>query len=294
MSSVTSTSVIYMCEVKVVDDDKGGLRIKVQIPTVDTTNDPDDWPWVFPLLPKHININPKLHETVLVIMQDTDKTRGNRYFIGPLINQQYFLNFADKNNAGSLIESEMGRWRQQPHFKLNPVNEGTVPDREDIALQGRENADLILKPHELQLRCGFKLNPNDPIPQNRLAFNKIDPAFIQMKYDNFRDEFDKPYSSVVNIVADRINLLSHDSPEAFNLAEGKGYLIDAEKQLKICNAAHPLAYGDKLIEFLKLFISLFRNHTHPWAQDKPKFNAVDESTLSTELDQFLSKSIKIN
>ena len=149
-----------------------------------------------------------------------------------------------------------------PHPDNDPENEGSCPNRDDVAVQGRGNADIILrydkarKYDDVRIRCGFKKNPTGPV-KNALHFNRTDLSYILMRYKKTKDHKGNEYCSSVNIVADRINLLSHDSKNFFTLNDRKD-LISDEEMKKILKVAHPLVYGDELIEFLKDFILYHR------------------------------------
>jgi hypothetical protein len=171
-------------------------------------------------------------------------------------------------------------------------NNGTLPDRDDVALIGRENTDIVLKNSELRLRCGYKKNPTGQI-KNRLHFNKIDPAYIQLKYKKIVDNDNNEINSVINVVADRINLLSRDSKNYFKLTDQKDLITDDEL-LNILDTAHPLIYGDELVSFLKKFLDLFSRHTHPFSMMPPSFNKADTDTLAENLNDMLSKAVRIN
>lgn len=108
-----------------------------------------------------------------------------------------------------------------------------------------------------------------------------------------QDEKNKDFSSCINLVADKINLLTHNSKTNFNLNDRKK-LITEEEQLKIEQDAHPLVFGDELVEFLQNLISVIRTHTHPFAMDPPCFTEPQTKILNTDLNNLLSKSIKCN
>ncbi len=292
---ITNNNLIYLCRVLSVFDDNEGLRIKVRIPYVDDSEAPiSELPYVFPLLPKFAHINPKQNEMVLVFLQSMGDGKGDRFFIGPVISQPQKMDFdAYAYSAQSLL---MGNQiaKPLPAPSLDPDNNGTLPDREDIAFQGRGNSDLILKPSELRLRCGFKKN-SLAHKNDCLKFNKVDLGYIQMKYKNMKDHKNNDFSSLINIVADRINLLSHDSRSYFNLTDPEK-LITEEEMVKVFQNAHQLPYGDELIAFIKEFIRIFLNHTHPFPMDKPCLTEPDLEKLTTKshLDEMLSNSIRIN
>lgn len=285
---------ILLLKVEYVEDDQAGLRIKVRVPAVDLYDDPrnEEWPWAFPLLPKHLHVNPKVGECVLVILEDPNAPSGTRFFIGPVISQQYLLDYDPYSfSSRSMFKGAIAK--PHPNPIMDPENEGTVPDREDIAIQGRGNTDLVLKANEVRLRCGFKKEPNSKNVTNRLHFNRKNPAYIQMKYKRMKDANDKSFSSLINIVADRINILSHDSPTYFNMADKKDMISDKELE-KIFTDGHPLPYGDDLINFLYELIRIISTHTHPFPMDPPVFIEADRQLLQTNLDNMLSKSIRIN
>lgn len=288
-----NNNLLYMCRVLSVIDDSEGLRIKVRIPYLDDKNTPvSELPYVFPLLPKLLHVNPKNDEMVLVILQSIGDSQGNRFFVGPVISQPQKLDFDAYNySAQSLLRGNQIA-KPLPAPSLNPENNGTLPDRDDVALQGRGNADIVLKPSEMRLRCGFKQNSYAD-KNDCLKFNKVDLGYIQMKYKRMKDHKNNDFSSIINVVADRINLLSHDSKTYFNLTDPET-LIKEEEIKHILENAHPLPYGDELINFLKQLIQVIRNHTHPFPMDPPCFKEQEEKILSTDLDEMLSKSIRIN
>jgi hypothetical protein len=274
-----------------VDDEYGGNRIKVRLGGLDANKTDDELPYCFPLLPNLIHIRPKVGEAVFVLLEKSGSPTGNRLYIGPILSQPYFYNQEMYDlTAFNMLLNRKTAPQQNPDCE--PLNEGTLPDKEDIALIGRENTDIVLKENELKLRCGYKANPNGPIKQ-RLYFNKIDPAYIQLKYKKIVDNNNKEINSFVNIVADRINLLSRDSKTFFNLTDQKELITD-ETMEKILDEAHPLVYGDELISFLKQLVEVFRTHTHPFSMVAPSFTKNDKTVLEKNLDTMLSNAVRIN
>lgn len=287
------------CEVLMTEnllgDNKGGLRIKVRIQPDDNDCEKiEDLPYCYPLMPKHFHINPKQGEMVLVVLGTMGVLKGRRWFIGPIISQQYALNYDPfKYSARSLLDNGIVA-APLPRPDLNPDNKGTYPDQDDIALQGRQNADLILKDQEVRLRCGFKREPNG-VPKNTLLFNKEDLSYIQMKYvkNGIVGKNERRFSSVINVVADRINLLSHDGKRYYKLNDPEALIPDSEIAA-IDKTAHPLVYGDELITYLKKLIDVIRTHTHPFSMDPPCFTEPQLNTLDEDLDIMLSETVKIN
>ena len=286
MSVPSDDKIFRECAVVSVDDENACLRIKVRLQPEDNNTAVEDLPYCFPLLPKHFQVNPKVGEMVLVITSRLGVAQSRRWFIGPIISQQYML------REDPFISATTGYFSLLPRPELNPENEGSYPDREDVAVQGRKNADLILKENEVRLRCGFQKEPNG-LSQNSLLFNKEDLSYIQMKYKRMKDHKGKTFNSAINIVADRINLLSHDSTTPFTLNDTKELITEKELK-KILEKAHPLIYGDELVNFLTQLIEVIRTHTHPFAMDPPCFTTPQTKVLDTDLDAMLSQSIKCN
>jgi hypothetical protein len=104
---------------------------------------------------------------------------------------------------------------------------------------------------------------------------------------------DEKKGSVINMVANKINLISHDGEHTFDLSNPKNLITD-EEQEKINNEAHPLVYGDKLVEFLELVKKYVNQHVHPY-HGLPADNAqVKLDVLRYDLNTILNKNINSN
>lgn len=294
MATTNDTSIIRLCEVKSIIDDTDGLRIKVRLTPEDNDISLDkNLPFVFPLIPKMLHVTPKVGECVFIILANQGDKNGNRYYIGPVISQPQMMNKDPYNfSAVSLLKgNEMVSPGEAP--SMNPQIDGTLPDYNDISIQGRQNCDIILKDNEMRIRCGFKESPTAS-PSNNLFFNKLNPAYIQMKYIQGKLKNNKKeFGSAINIVADKINLLSHISKNNYNLTDSKN-LISDEELLKIINTAHPVVFGDNLVDFLKLFLNAFMQHSHPFPMDPPMNNSVLKNVSTFDFNDLLSASIKVN
>lgn len=303
--------VFRLCTVEYVDDESKGLRIKVRIPPYDNdkdiTKEPsadnnfNGVPWCFPLLPKMMNVNPKVGELVAVFCQNPNAEFSQRMFLGPIISQDYMLNWDPdyatdwglKSSARRLLTGSTldKTYTPFPNPEEDGENKGTIPEREDIALRGRGNADIILTEDDVRIRCGFKERPTSDV-KTRLHFNSEDLSYILMRYRKGKDNVGE-YNSSVNIVGDRINLLSHDSGTYFDLGDRENLISDNEME-KILSKAHELPYGDVLADFLKSFIDVFKRHVHSYVGLPPALNPKDVETLSPNWDNILSKSVRIN
>ena len=287
----TEKSRIRLARVLSVDDEQGGGRVQVRlVPDDENVRDDKDLPYCFPLFPKMFHCIPKVNETVGVIQLAS--ANGIRFYTGPMISQQYNLNFDPFNYQSRVFLGAGNVVKPLPHPKTNPENDGSYPDMEDIAIQGRNNADLIFKDSEVRLRCGFKKMPKGPA-KTALLFNREDLAYILMRYRKSKDDKGKDYSSSINVVADRINLLSHDSRTPCTLNDPK-HLISDEEMLNILKKTHPVIFGDMLVAFLKKLLSLIRTHTHSFPMDPPNLTTQEQDVVNTDLDAMLSQGIRVN
>ena len=283
--------IIRKAKVISVDDKYDAMRIKVRLGGSDGTKTDVELPDVFPLLPKLLHVTPKVGECVLVILEKMGSPNEQRYFIGPVLSQPYQYNkeLYDISAMNALVDAKAPLLQ---HPEMDCANDGSLPDYDDVAIIGRENTDIVLKPEELRLRCGYKETPTGPV-EERLQFNYTDPAYIQMRYKTLRDKNYKEFKSVINVVADRINLLSRDSKDVFNLTDQKDLITDDEL-VKILDEAHPLPYGDELVSFLKKFLDVFRRHTHPYSMVVPSFSGADMDLFNQNLNTMLSNAVRIN
>ncbi|MBP5723711.1 MAG: hypothetical protein J6X18_09095, partial [Bacteroidales bacterium] len=306
VSPENNNYIFKLCTVEYVDDKSKGLRLKVRIPPYDIGKDitkegDDGIPWCFPMLPKLLHVNPKVGELVIVFCQQYSSPKSQRLFIGPIISQDYMLDYdydysvtekSPKSSARRLMDGSAVKraFTPFPNPDEDGENKGTIPEREEIALRGRSNTDIILKDNDINIRCGFKKTPNGTVDK-KLHFNSKDLAYILMRYRNGKDEVGD-YNSSVNIVADRINLLSHDSRDSFDMGDRKDLITDEELN-KILDKAHEIPYGDLLVDFLKKFVDIFNRHTHPFHCTPPALNPADIQSLYPEWQNMLSQSVRV-
>ena len=94
IEEINSKSLIRIVEVLQVEDNlptegdneisrnSFGRRIKVRLYEDHKDLKDNELPWVWPLLPKHLQVIPKVGEMVLVLFQNLDGAQGNRFYIG--------------------------------------------------------------------------------------------------------------------------------------------------------------------------------------------------------------------
>jgi hypothetical protein len=288
-----------------IDDPYKMGRIKVYVPGTierggdkDSTN--DNIAWCYPMIPKFFNSTPKVDEAVLIFVFSKEKGSADRLYLGPIISQLDKLNKEDYGTA--LNPFTFRSSTPSPNVDKFPALNGVFPKTDDISIQGRYNTDLIFRKNEILLRAGKfvetavvdkKINPY------AFQFNAETPGYIQIKNNvNIKTG----YGTAVNIVGSKINLLTHkDGSPRFNLANQDNQLSDDEL-LKILDSAHPLPFGDILVQYLRLFKKAFFNHVHSSNGTPPTdltigqgLNVKKFNDESDDLENnMLSKNIRIN
>lgn len=179
--------------------------------------------------------------------------------------------------------------------------EGSFPKKEDVAIVGRTSEDVILKDGEIDIRCGIRQKPTsneNPNIKGHVLYNNTDPSYIQLKYEpnlcgKKYGNNDKGTNSVVNIVSDKINLISYSDPNQFNLTD-KEKLISKEELLRILDNMHPAAYADELITILKVIINAVYTHVHPYPGMSPCNTSEIQQMTNLDLNKVKSDFVRIS
>lgn len=249
-----------------------GMRVRAEL-TEDKPRKLEDIPWAFPLMPKVFHVLPKVGEAVLVITEETDNNQSQRYYIGPVIAQPQYMTYDKKEDSTSTFKN----------FEFNPIEKisnfdmsrGAFPNNEDISVVGRGSEDVTLKydeatkKSEVDIRAGIRTEPS--ISRDRglignIMFNDIDPAYIQLKYkSNLAKNQNHQVSSMINMVADNINLISNRDNNVSDNIHDKDFLVRDEDSDLVMDRLHQVPMGDKLVELLKIMKGAIMHHVHPWA-----------------------------
>ena len=149
---------------------------------------------------------------------------------------------------------------------------------------------------EVDIRCGVRGLPlkksNDLI--GKVIFNSIDPAYIQLKYKKAITHGENlDANSIINIVADKINIISTRDDNGFNLGD-PNEMIKSEELNSIMEKLHQVPHGDTLLEFIELFKKAFLNHAHPHNEMPPTQGPDVLNFGRYELDKILSKHVRIS
>lgn len=218
-------------------------RIQCRIEGIDKDVSDANLPYCVPLLPKYLNILPKEGEIVFLFQYESrhiakySEYQTQRFWIGPVISEITRLNFDPKKSARSLMSDGQ--------LKLsNPVGKnfkGAYPDKLDISLQGRNNADIIFKDKgdqnengEIWIRAGKFIDTPE-----RNEFNNKDLGYIQLKYGGEQLKRTTEEKVITNYVYDNattlINVKINTQTQGPNPATLAGDLTPNEYILNVGN-----------------------------------------------------------
>jgi hypothetical protein len=307
----------------------GGWRTKVRLDT-DGGVEVADLPWAFPLMPKSMQSVPKVGEGVLVINSELANKDSQRYYIGPIISQPQFQEYCEYGYGGrgpaSSLLSTSKPLTEKPltNISRRSITKGAFPDLEDVAILGRGQEDLVLKYRKLDngssseadLRAGIRLEPSDNTVKylkGNVVFNEKNPSYIQVKYctggvsginegsgdldeDKYESEENRTANGVVNIVADKINLISHQDTNNFGeTISDRENLIKEDSLDEIMSRLHRSVYGDELIILLKKIVSVLATHTHPYPMIPPIVGGTELSELvDYDYEKIISPNVRIS
>ncbi len=179
-------------------------------------------------------------------------------------------------------------------LEARPTTTRLWPTINDIALMGRDDAQVVLKPREIILSAGaFKRGTFQPNIEN--------PSFLQLKQIEPQaitgvDITPRPISQM-NAVSTSINIYSpngkfrDENMSSFEVNEELDSYGDIAKKL------HPSVFGDELVKLLDLMLKFMRNHIHT-PQNPPVPDAfmkqLEEYSVQGKLQNLISKHIRIN
>jgi hypothetical protein len=302
-------------QVESIQDENGMGRIKVRVKGAQTVGGDDgltteELPYAFPLLPKHLSAIPKIGEIVWVFVLSKTKQNVDRIYIGPIISQLDKLNLDSgyPNALRPFSFAQLGAAKPVTSIKTNdtiiPELVGVFPNPEDISIQGRFNTDITQKNNEIVIRAGKFESANTN--EFKIAFNAKTQAFIQIKNEvTISKPTDETVTkgTVTNIVANKINLLTHkDGAPRFNLTNQQN-LISDEELANILEQAHQIPFGDVLLEYLRLLKNAIFSHVHngngnPATDLTASGNVQAIAALKSKAEdlenRMLSKNIRIN
>lgn len=296
-----SSRIVYPAIVVSNEDPLGMKRIVARIVSLDEKGNinggrdrdtlDEDLVFSVPMMPNHFHIVPLVDEMVYIILENPSDNSAPRYYVGAQINSQFKLGFQSYAEANRVFK--------YTDFNLNTNKSGsieasiTLPRAGDIAVQGRNDADLILRPREVILVAG-KFN-KDTLEPNSSTPSRI--QLIQLENQNTKNENLISRYSQANILSSNVNIYSsigkfRDNDIAkFEISE------DLKSFGELANSLHPSVYGDELIKILDLIIKILLNHIHTPQMpllSTPESDKLSSYTVDGDLQRIISNFIRIN
>jgi len=273
------TRTIYYGEVISIDDPTEGGRIKARILGFDNKTGNADLPWCYPMLPKYFHIYPQVGEVVRIFIEDIRYPERSRFWQGSVISQPQKIGFDSVYTA--LSTTNYGLTTPEAAPSTYPDAIGVYPQKDDVAIVGKVNTDVILRTNEVHIRAGKHEN------DNVLKLNTKNPAQISMVFENKKDK--KEFQSSTIITSDKIALLSHTGNPQF-----KSTKLKPEDRERIFNEGHPIARADVLVQALEIFRSALINHIHGYSGIAADKNAIINDLEKIDLNAIVQENIVIN
>lgn len=287
--------VVEYVETPLTPNGSDGCRIRARLP-IDSRKNLNDIPWAFPLMPKTFHTIPQVGEGVLVFLQDSSSKMSQRFYIGPIISQPQYQKFCSKADGTSLMQC--AERDPLPKASNYDATTGSFPEVSDVAVVGRGAEDIILryndttKSSEVDIRAGIRGEYKDqtnPSLTGNVIFQGVDPAYIQLKHKNaIASGEDKNANSLINVVANRVNIMSNMDVDVEANLDNNNTLVDEATINDTMSKLHQVPKGDKLVEFLELMRTVLLTHVHSWPGNP---QSGDNAGKTPELSDFNIKDI---
>ena len=240
-----------------------------------------------------IHALPKVNETVIVFIMDRELPHAQRFWIGPVISQPQFLNYDGERVAIKNALTDVG-WST-----IADAN-GAYAKDDEVAYQGRDNADLLFRKNQATLRAGKF------VENQQLKFNDKNQAYIKVQANTTIEKTTGATTkgsdgttkgSVAISVANKLLLISHGGK--LNKIKNLKVLTPNEEisetdLLNIIEGAYSAVYGEKLVELMQLLKNFVLNHTHAYPGLPPLTNEKSaKAILDFDLNWLLATNIKL-
>lgn len=271
---------VYYGEVVSLNDSTDGGIIKVKILGLDNKiTNTEDLADCYPLLPKFFHVYPKIGEVVRIILEDPNYPQRGRFWLGSVISQPQKIEFDSIYTALSTTDRGLTRPITAP--TTYPDAQGVFPTKDDVAIVGRENTDVVLRDSQLELRAGKHEN------DNILKLNTKNPASINLTFE--QNENDGEYYSNTVVLSDKIAFISHDGQPKFKAAR-----ITPEDRTRIFEEGHPIARADVLVKILEIFRQAIIGHIHGYSALPADKNSIINDLEKINIKSIVQENIVIN
>lgn len=289
---------IYPAVVVNIDDPTEQNRIIARIVNLDQNgkilggrdrDTPDDkLPFCIPMLPEHFHVRPLVGEMVFIFLENPSDNSAPRYWIGPIITSKLKLKLQDYKEAVKIFDYTV--FNVNPNVKDKPKVATVYPEQADVAMQGRGDADLMLRQREAYLVAG-------KFVADTFNINTETPSYLQLKqFDNITVGPLKKYSQA-NLQSTNINIFSPIGK--FRNKDLAKYEVNEELKSfgDFANTLHPTVFGDELVKLLNLIVVVLITHVHTPQNPLvpiPESKELQEYTVEGKLQNILSKFVRIN
>lgn len=294
---------IYPAIVISNEDPLGMKRIVARIISLDENDEinggrdretPDEQlPFCVPMMPNHFHIVPLVEEMVYILLENPSDNSAPRYYMGAQINSPFKLKFQAYPEANRVFKNTKFNLNQDKESNLESAV--AIPRIGDIAIQGRTDADLILKPREVILVAG-------KFDKGTININKTTPSTLQLVQIENKEKNDKGEDliakySQANLTSTNVNIFSirgkfrDQSIGEFEINEDLKSLGD------VAGTLHPAVFGDELIKLLDIIVRVMLTHIH--TPQLPLVVTSESSelagyTVQGNLQKIISNHIRIN
>ncbi len=265
---------MFFAKVINIEDPLASNRIQVRVKGLDDKISDDNLPWCNPFSPIFYHMVPKVGELVKLFLFNDNEPQMRRWWLGPVISSVQTLNFESFTTA--LANNDLSTRTPSKPINTIPSAKGVYPELDDIAIQGRNNTDLIFRDKEILIRAGkFVFNDN-------LTQNTTNPSYSQLKLTS------DGKTSYNNMVANKIYLITHTGVKVFDKIITDSTLNDIEK------SANSAVYAEPLVQFLTYIKEFVTTHIHP--PELPADTGVGKvpEIANFDLNEIIAKNIKIN
>ena len=280
---------VYPAQVEDNNDPLEQDRIRVRITGRDKdTPNTYDLPWCVPLKSSFLYNKPRVGEMVFVLLEDPKDNTGIRYWVGPIHTTRYDHKIEPYSSAKNIFKNTLSS--AKPKISDIELNKLDIPQGLDVALEGRDDAWVTLRPKEVRLVAGA-------FEKGTLSPNRNTPAFISVSQKENTDDVKLSAYSRTEITSSVINLYSHlgkfrdQGMKKFEINE------DLDSFGSLSNSLSPTVKGDELIKFADLLVRFCLEHIHTPQKSHAK-TALSEQlsryTVDGELQKLISSYIRIN
>lgn len=245
-------------------------------------------PFCVPMIPEYLHVRPLVGEMIFVFLENPSDNSAPRYWIGPIISSKLKLKTQDYKEAIKIFDYTV--FNVNKSTKNDAKVSNAFPEQADVALQGRGDADLILRQREAYLVSG-KFKPNS------LDINTETPSYLQLKQFDKVDKGSLKSFSQANLQSTNINIFSPIGKFRDKNLSKYEKNDDLTSFGDFANSLHPIVFGDELVKLLDLIIRVLLTHIHTSQKPLlpiPESKELQDYTIDGNLQNILSKYIRVN